>query len=100
MRSIVHQPFDQIHRLGLVQLGERDETRAGPRRGPRRTDVEEVGTRETEEQDRRPAREAEDILEQVEHRRICPVDVVHHHDESRVAASVSKSRRNACRLLR
>ena len=64
---------------------------AWPRRGPRRTDVEEVGTRETEEQDRRPL-EKPRTLEQVEHRRICPVDVVHHHDE---VASRRASRRAA-----
>ena len=52
--AIVHEPFDQIHRLGLVQRGKRDESRSGPRSGPRRTGVEEVGARKTEEQDRAP----------------------------------------------
>ena len=99
--AIVHEPFDQIHRLGLVQRGKRDETRSGPRSGPRRTGVEEVGARKTEEQDRGPAREAEDVLEQVEHRRIGPMNVVHRHDErSRHGERLEEPSERPRRLLR
>ena len=71
-----------------------------PRRGPRRTDVEEVGTRETEEQDRRPAREAEDIPSRSSIVGSAQWMSSTTTTRGRVAASVSKSRRNARRLLR
>ena len=52
-----------------------------PGRRPRRPRVEEVGAGEAEQQDRRAAREAEHVLEQVEQRRLRPVDVVDGDDE-------------------
>ena len=64
-----------------LERRERDEPRARPWRSPGRPRVEDVGSREAEEQDRRAAREAEDVLEQVEQRGLRPVDVVHRDDE-------------------
>ena len=77
----VQQPVDQMLRLVVVERRERDEPRARPWRSPGRPGVEEVRSREAEEQDRRTAGEAEDVLEQVEQRGLRPVDVVHRDDE-------------------
>ena len=77
----VQQPVDQMLRLVVAERRERDEPRARPWRSPGRPGVEEVRTREAEEQDRRATREAEDVLEQVEQRGLRPVDVVHRDDE-------------------
>ena len=99
--AVVHQPLDQILGLVVAQRGERDEGRAPPGCRPGRPGVEEVGAREAEEQDRGAAREAEDVLEQVEHRRLGPVDVVHHDDErSRDGERLEEPPERPRRLLR
>ena len=78
---VVHEPLDQPLGLVVVERREGDETRTGPGRRPRRASIEDVGPCEAEEQDRSPAREAEDVFEQVEQRRLGPVNVVHRDDE-------------------
>ena len=78
---VVHKALDQRRRLGGAQCGQRDEARTRPGRRPRRPGVEQVGACQTEEQDRRSAREAEHVLEEVEQGGLGPVDVVHRDDE-------------------
>ena len=89
-RSSGHQPLDQI--LGLVVAQWESETRLVRGRGAAQDGpgVEEVGAGEAEEQDRGAAREAEHVLEQVEQRRLGPVDVVHHDDERSRDARASR----------
>ena len=49
--------------------------------GPRRSRLEQVGPCQADDQDRGGARSADDVLEEVEHRRLGPVNVVDDEDE-------------------
>ena len=69
----------RIHKLVRVVVAERlehDERRARARRRPGGPHVEEVGARRAEDEDRRVARRGGDVLDEVEQRRVGPVDVV------------------------
>ena len=72
---------------------ERDERRVRPRARPGRPRVEEVGPRRAEDEQRHVGREADDVLDQVEERRLRPVDVVEDDDQRPVAA---RAPRRAC----
>ena len=97
----MHQPVDQILGFVVAQWRERDEPRPRPWRRPRRAGVEEIWAREAEQEDRRAAREAEDVLEQVEQRRLGPVDVVDGDDErSRGGERLEEPAKRPRRLLR
>ena len=82
--------------LGAQMLGERDRLVVGEgcqhgengvrsRRRPRRPFLEQLGPRQAQDDDPRPAREARDVLQQVEQRRLGPVDVVDDEDERSLA---------------
>ena len=62
---------------------------------PARPDVEELGSRDAEQEDRRGARPVDDVLDEVEHRRLRPVQVVDHEHERPLAARPSRSARVA-----
>ena len=84
---------DQLVRLlvgeRLEQHGRRVELAAAPGRPA----VEQLGPGHAEEQDRRVAREVGDVLDQVEERRLAPVDVV---EDARRAAARRDVPRAAC----
>src|SRR5439155_22874140 len=65
----------------LRERGERDQRRVRTRVRPRRARVEQVGPGETEEKDWRIARERGEVLEQVEQRRLGPLDVIDADDQ-------------------
>ena len=75
---------DQRFRVFRGQGLEQDGGRVRSRRPPGRADLEQIGTRQAEEQNR-PAREAADILEQVEEGRLGPVKIVDDDDERPIA---------------
>ena len=70
----------------LEQHGRRVQLAAAPARPP----VEQLGPRHAEQQDRRVARQVGDVLDQVEERRLPPVEVVEH--DRRAAARVPAPR--------
>ena len=69
-----------VRREGLED--ERGDVR--PWRGPRRPGVQQVGASGAEQQYRR-GREIHDVLDEVEERRLGPVQIVQHHDERLLA---------------
>ena len=88
---------DEARDVGVVEWFERDEARG--RGGPGRR-LEEVGPGGAVQQDRGTAREADQVLDEVEQRRLGPVDVVHDDDERPVAASARRSGGKPRRSLR
>ena len=79
-----------IEPVGLArrQRRQRDELRVRLRRHPLRPDVEELGAREAEQEHRRAAEPVGEVLEQVEERRLAPLDVVEHGHERALRAEV------------
>ena len=71
--SSAHSRFRQR----LEQHGRRVELAAAPRRAS----VEQLGSSHAEKQDRDSSRPVGEVLDEVEERRLSPVDVVEHHDE-------------------
>ena len=67
---------DELVRVVVAERLEHDERRARARRRPGRPHVEEVGARGAEDEDRRVARRRGHVLDQVEQRRVGPVEVV------------------------
>jgi hypothetical protein len=65
----------------LAEGREDDERRVLTRSRPGRALFEHLGSGEAQQDDRGAAREARDVLEQVEQRRLCPVDVVDDENE-------------------
>ena len=59
--------------------------------------VEQLRPREAEQQDRRAAREVGDVVDQVEERRLAPVDVVEDDDERPLAGGVLEQRADRAR---
>jgi len=77
----VEKPLDQTLGLRAIERVERDDRGSRLRRRPGRSCVEHVGTSQTEDQDRRTAREPRQVLQQVEQSRLGPMDVVEDDDE-------------------
>jgi hypothetical protein len=65
---------------------------------PTGLDVEELGSRDAQKQDRRGARPVDDVLDEVEHRLLRPVEVVDHEHERPLAGALLEER--TCRELR
>ncbi len=83
-RGARSRPAAAPRRAVRLRRRQRIAARRASRRGgcrPGRALVEQVGTGEAEEQDWCAAREAGDVLEEVEQRRLRPVDVVDRDDE-------------------
>ena len=78
---LAEQALDELARGLLGERLERDDGRVWPRCRPRRPRLEQVRACDAEEQDRSAGREAGDILEQVEQRRLCPVHVLDDDDQ-------------------
>ncbi len=89
---------DQLVGLGVGQRLQRDGAvrLAG---APARSRVEQLGPRETEEQDRRVARPVDEVLEQVEERRLRPVDVVDDSASGRSRARCSNALRTDQKIV-
>ena len=79
--ELVRERVDELVRVVVAERLEHDERRARARRRPGRPHVEEVGARSAEDEDRRAARRGGDVLDEVEERRVGPVDVVDDEDE-------------------
>ena len=79
--EVADQSLDQVAGLGVAQRREGNEAGAGPGRRPGRARLEDIRPCEAEKQDRGASGEPEHVLEQVEQRRLGPVDVVDHDDE-------------------
>ncbi len=75
-RELVRERVDELVRVVVAERLEDDERRAPTRRSPRRPHVEEIGASGAEDEDRCVARRVRDVLDQVEQRRVGPVDVV------------------------
>ena len=73
--------LDESRGLCLAQRLERDDSRPPPGRRPGRTVVEELRPGHTEQQNRLVGREREEVLEQVEERRLRPLKLVHDRDQ-------------------
>ena len=77
---------DELLALHSVERLELDRRRAQPAAAPTGTDVEQLGARESQDQERRVADPLREVLDQVEQRLFCPVDVLEGEHERRVAA--------------
>ena len=75
--EVVDQRFDLV----VPERLEQDRRRVELATGPRRARIEQLGACDAEEQDRRVTAEVGHVLEQVEERRLGPLDVVEEHDE-------------------
>ena len=75
-RQRVGQRVHELVRVVVAERLEDDERRTCAWRRPGGPHVEEVGARGAEDEDRRVARRGGDVLDEVEERRIGPVDVV------------------------
>ena len=60
---------------------ERDHGRVALWRGPAGTQLEQLRTRQADDEERRPGREGDHVVDEVEQCRIGPVDVVDDHDQ-------------------
>ena len=70
------QSVDENLSLDARKWTQGDGCRVRARRGPRRAGIEEIGPGQAKEQDWSAAGEADQVLEQVEQCRLCPVDIV------------------------
>ena len=75
-RLLGHERVDELGGCGGVEWFEDDECHAGTRRSPRWPHVEEIGPRRAEKEDRHTAGRRGDVLDEVEERRLRPVEVV------------------------
>ena len=92
---------EAVGKPSSVRLGERlEEDRRGVQlaAAPARPDVEELGSRDAEEEDRRGTRPVDDVLDEVEHRLLRPVEVVDHEHERPLAGALLEE--GTCRELR
>ena len=71
---------DQLVRLTRRERLERQRLGLGPR-APRRAEVDQVGARKAEQEDRCVVRPPGQVLQQVEQGRLSPVDVFEENDE-------------------
>ncbi len=78
--ELAQQLLDELGALVLRERLELDRRRAHAASSPPGTRVEQLGTREAEDEDRR-ANPVGDVLDEVEERRLCPVDVLEEQDQ-------------------
>ena len=76
---------DEAPRLALGQRVEREQAPAGARRRPVGMGLEQLGPGEAQEQDRPPAGEAGDVVEEIEQCRLRPVHVFEDREQGTVA---------------
>ncbi len=79
--AVGRRALDELMRLRVRQSVERQQRPVRQRGHPHRARLHELGPGEAEQQDRMPAREGDEVLEQVEQSRLGPVDVVDHDHE-------------------
>ena len=89
------EPRDQGERVDLVERVEAEHGGAALRRRPRGPALQQLRAAEADEQDRRAAGERDQVVDEVQQRRLGPVGVVDHDDERALAAAASNSRRTA-----
>ena len=75
------EPLEQLVRLNGRQRLEGDRRSVPLASSPRRPEVEQIGARHRDEQDRRVARPLGDVLDEIEQRRLGPVQIVEDHDQ-------------------
>ena len=80
LREVAQRLDQDLRRLPLVRP-ERHDRRARLRRGPRRTDLEQVGPSHAEEEQRYVGCKGAHVLDQIEQGRFGPVDVVNDDDQ-------------------
>ena len=78
---LAEQVGDEQLALLRAERLEHDRARVGQRSRPRRHRLGELGPSRTQDQDRRAAAESGEVLDQVQERRLGPVDVVEHDDD-------------------
>ena len=76
---------DQLHALGLGQRLEEDRGRIRPPATPLRPDLVKLGPCDADEEQRCVVRPLGDVVDEVEKRRLAPVDVVEDEDERTTA---------------
>ena len=79
------EPRHERERVDLVERVEAEHGGAALRRRPRRPALEQLRTAEADEQDRRAAGERDQVVDEVQQRRLGPVGVVDHDDERALA---------------
>ena len=84
-RRRVASAAEQAGRVGVGERLEPDDAAPSTGARPRRPPLEQVAAREADDQDRRPVRLRRDVLDEVEHRGLGPVDVVEGGDERAAA---------------
>ena len=87
-RATGHERVDQLERRPFGQWLEQDRRGVELAAAPRRTVVQELGTRRADEEDRRVPRQVGDRLDEVEQGRLGPVDVVDEDDERPLVGEV------------
>ncbi len=92
---IGHEVLDQLLALVLAERLEQQRSRVELPASPAGPRVEELGSRHAEEEDRRVAREIGDVLDEVEERRLGPLEIVEEDDLRPLRARASSSRRKA-----
>ena len=78
--GVDRQRVEQLLRLGFAERVQLERARLYGRR-PARVLFAELGAREADQEHGRVRRPACEVLQQVEERRLCPVDVLHADDE-------------------
>src|SRR6185436_17039678 len=73
--------LDELDALGLAEREELDRGRTHAASTPARPDVEQLGARERDDQERRLANPGGDVLDQLEERLLRPVDVLEDEHE-------------------
>ncbi len=80
-----HRPFeqstDQPRRVVVRERRQRDRRRVSRAAAPRRVELEELGTRGAEDDERNGSRPRDQVLDELEQRRVCPVEVLDDEDE-------------------
>ena len=85
------QILEQLPRVVALQRRQLDRRRSGPCR----PQLREIAAGETADENRRVASPAREVLDQIEKRRLRPLDVVENEQHGPLRASVSSSRRKA-----
>ena len=85
------EPLDEPLRLVVRERLEEDGRRVALAAAPGRSRVEQLGPRHGHEQDRRVARPVGNVLDEIEQRRLGPVEVVEDDDERLLAARAPRA---------
>jgi len=80
VERIGHEPLDQLLALLRAQRLEEERRRVHLPAAPPRPQIEKLGARDAEQEDRRVARVVGDVLDEVDEHRLGPLQVVDHDD--------------------